>query len=194
VNVMTKLIATLLILTLQAISLTAWADFFQYTDQNGTVVMVDDESKIPNKYRKKTRTTKADSVSTSKTTSVRINNNQVFVPVRISYRDRTVDAWLLMDTGATSTVISISLANRLGIKPSSTERRLSRVADGRAIPSYRTRVDSMAVGPKLKYNAEVAIIPSNGPDMGFDGLLGMNFLGDFPYRLDMNTQLIEWQQ
>jgi len=192
---MPKLIATVLILTLQAVTLTAWADFFQYTDQSGTVVMVDDESKIPNKYRKQTRTTKADSVSTSTTTSVRVkNNNQVFVPVRISYRDRTVDAWLLMDTGATSTVISTALATRLGIKPSSTERRMSRVADGRVVQSYRTRVDNMAVGPKLKYNAEVSIIPSNGPDMGFDGLLGMNFLGDFPYRLDMNTQIIEWQQ
>jgi predicted aspartyl protease len=175
--------------------MTAWADFFQYTDQDGTVVMVDDEGKIPAKYRKKTRATKADSVSTSKTTSVTVkNNNQVFVPVRISYRDRVADAWLLLDTGATSTVISTALADRLGIKPSSTERRLSRVADGRTALSYRARVDSMAVGPKLKYNAEVFIIPTNGPDMGFDGLLGMNFLGDFPYRLDMNTQLIEWQQ
>ena len=87
---MPKFLTMVLILSLQALSLTAQADFFQYTDQNGTVVMVDDESKIPNKYRKQTRTTKADSVSTSKTTSVRVkNNNQVFVPVSISYRDKT---------------------------------------------------------------------------------------------------------
>jgi hypothetical protein len=52
----------------------------------------------------------------------------------------------------------------------------------------------MAVGPKMKLNAEVTILPSNGPAMGFDGLLGMNFLGDFPHRMDMNTHVIEWQQ
>jgi predicted aspartyl protease len=192
---MNKLIIIVFILVLQAFSLTAHADFFQYTDQDGTVVMVDDESKIPGKYRKQTRTTKADSGVASKTTAVRVrNNNQVFVPVRISYRNTVVDAWLLLDTGATSTVISTGLADRLGIKSASTERRLSQVADGSVVQAYRTRVDYMAVGPKMKLNAEVSILPSNGPGTGFDGLLGMNFLGDFPYRLDMNTHVIEWQQ
>jgi len=192
---MNSLVVVALILVLQAFSLVAHADFFQYTDQDGTVVMVDDEGKIPAKYRKQTRTTKADAGVASKTTAVRVkNNNQVFVPVRISYRNTVVDAWLLMDTGATSTVISTDLADRLGIKPASTERRLSQVADGSVVQAYRTRVDFMAVGPKTKLNAEVSILPSNGPGMGFDGLLGMNFLGDFPYRLDMNTHVIEWQR
>lgn len=36
-------------------SLPAWADLFQYTDRDGTVVIVDDESKIPAKYRKNPR-------------------------------------------------------------------------------------------------------------------------------------------
>ena len=191
---MTRLFTTFLILILPAFSLTARADYFQYTDQDGTVVMVDDESKIPKKFRKQTRTTKADPGGASKTTGVTVRNNQVFVPVSFSYRNTTVDAWLLLDTGATTTTISTDLANRLGIKPANTQLQLGRVADGRVVQAYRTRVDYMAVGPKVKQSAEVSIIPSNGPSMGFDGLLGMNFLGDFPYRLDVNTQAIEWQQ
>ena len=192
---MQKFLALLLILILPLFSLTARADFFQYTDQDGTVVMVDDESKIPGKFRRQTRTTKADPGGGSKTTAVQVKNGtQVLVPVRFSYRNTTVDAWMLMDTGASSTVISIDLANRLGIKPANTERRLSQVADGSVVQAFRTRVDYMAVGSKMKLNAEVAILPSNGPGMGFDGLLGMNFLGDFPYRLDMNTHVIEWQR
>jgi clan AA aspartic protease (TIGR02281 family) len=182
-----------LILSSAALPPAARADFFQYTDQDGTVVMVDDESKIPAQYRKKTRTTKGGQSAGSKSTSVRIRNNQALVPVRFSYRNSTVEAWLLLDTGATTTMISTSLADRLGIRPDSTESRLSQVADGRVVQTFRTRVDSMAVGPKLKYNAEVAIMPSNGPDMGFDGLLGMNFLGEFRYHLDINNQMIEWQ-
>jgi clan AA aspartic protease (TIGR02281 family) len=193
-NAMFRLLTTILILILPAFSLTARADFFQYTDRDGTVVMVDDESKIPRKYRKQTRTTKADPGGESKTTAVRVKNNQVLVPVRISYRNTTVDAWLLLDTGATTTVISTDLAERLGIKPASTQHRLAQVADGRVVQTFRTRVDNIAVGPKSKHSAEVSIVPSNGPDMGFDGLLGMNFLGDFPHRLDVNSQLIEWQQ
>lgn len=193
-NFMTRLFTTFLILILPAFSLTARADFFQYTDQDGTVVMVDDESKIPKKYRKQTRTTKADPGGSSKTTAVMVKNNQVLVPVRFSYRNTTVDAWLLLDTGASTTLISTDLADRLGIKAASTQRLLSQVADGRVVQTFRTRVDHMAVGPKMKHNAEVSIMPSNGPGMGFDGLLGMNFLGEFPYHLDMNSQTIEWQQ
>jgi len=187
------LITLSLILSLPAFPPTVRADFFQYIDQAGTVVMVDDESKIPAKYRKKTRTTKAGPAGDSKTTSVRLRGNQAIVPVRLSYRNSTVDAWLLLDTGATVTVISNSLADRLGIHPDNTESRLSQVADGRVVSTFRTRVDYLAVGPKLKYNAEVAIMPSGGPAMGFDGLLGMNFLGEFRYHVDVNNQTIEWQ-
>jgi clan AA aspartic protease (TIGR02281 family) len=192
---MVRRLIIVLILILPAFSLPVWADLFQYTDDNGTVVMVDDEGKIPKKFRKQTRTTRADpGDGISRTTSVTVNNNRVLVPVRFSYRNTTVDAWLLLDTGATTTTISTNLASRLGIKPANTQRHLGQVADGRVVQVFRTRVDYMAVGPKMKQDAEVSIIPSNGPEMGFDGLLGMNFLKDFPYRLNMNTHVIEWQQ
>jgi len=182
-----------LLLSLPAFSRTARADFFQYTDQDGTVVMVDDESKIPARYRKKTRTTKAGPASESKSTSVRlIRGNQALVPVRLSYRNATVEAWLLLDTGATVTVISGSLADRLGIKPDNTQSRPAQLADGRVVDTARMRLDSLAVGPKSKYDVEVAILPSDAPAMGFDGLLGMNFLGEFRHHLDVSTQTIEW--
>lgn len=191
---MLRFLSIVLILILPAFSLTARADFFQYTDRNGTVVMVDDEGKIPAKYRKQARTTKADPGGGSKTTAVRVENSKVLVPVRFSYRNTTVDAWLLLDTGATTTMISVDLANRLGIKLAGTESQLMRVADGRVVQAFRTDVDYMAVGPKTKHGATVTIMPAVGPGIGFDGLLGMNFLEDFPYRLDLNTHVIEWQR
>jgi hypothetical protein len=176
-----------------ALPLAARADFFQYTDRNGTVVMVDDESKIPAQYRNKTRTTKVAPAGEIKTTAVRFRGNQVLVPVRISYRTTTLDAWMLLDTGATLTVISNLLADRLGIRKDSTESLMSQVADGREVQTPRTQVDSLAVGPKLKLNAEVVIMTSVGPAVDFDGLLGMNFLGDFNYHLDVKNQIIEWR-
>ena len=190
---MTRFLIFLTALFFYLFPVVAQADFYQYTDQAGTVVMVDDESKIPARYRKKTRTTKSDPAHGSKITAVRIRNNQVLVPVRFSYRNTSVDAWLLLDTGASTTLISSALAARLGIKAASTQRRLSQVADGRVVETFRTRLDFMAVGPKVKHDAEVAIMPSSGRDMGFDGLLGMNFLRDFPHHLDINSQTIEWR-
>lgn len=170
-----------------------FADYYQYTDSSGTVVMVDDVSKIPRRYRNQVSSSKSDSIE-EKVTAVRVRKNQVRVPVRLNYRNNTVDAWMVLDTGATMTMISGSLANRLGIRPHNAEPIYARVADGSVVTAYKTRVDYIAVGPKLKNNPEVAIMPVNSSSLGFgDGLLGMNFLGDFRYHIDMNSQIIEWQ-
>ncbi|HEY4743919.1 MAG TPA: retropepsin-like aspartic protease, partial [Desulfuromonadaceae bacterium] len=165
---------TLLLILLLFCPLIGQADLFQYTDENGTIVVVDDEGKIPKRFRKQTRITRgAPQGAAGRTTGVTVRNNQVLVPVRFSYRNTTVDAWLLLDTGASTTMISGDLANRLGIRPANTQQQLSRVADGRVVQTFRTRVDYLAVGPKLKQGAEVAIMPTNGAHPGFDGLLGM---------------------
>ena len=193
-NLKKILAGALALLTTLSLSATpARADLFQYTDQNGTVVMVDDESKIPPQYRKKVKSTKSGMAGGSRVTPVRMRDNQAIVPVRITYRNTTVDAWLLLDTGATVTVLSSKLAERLGIRQESTRSRLSQVADGRVIETFRTHVDLLDVGAKQKYNTEVAIMPINGPVTGFDGLLGMSFLEGLRYHLDLNTQTIEWQ-
>lgn len=171
----------------------ARADYFQYTDSSGTVVMVDDESKIPSRFRKQMKSSKRGETE-GMVTPVRVSRNQVRVPVRLSYRDNTVEAWLVLDTGANTTMITSSLASRLGIRPDSTERATARVADGSVVDAYTTRVDYIAVGPKMVNNPRVAIMPNSGSSFAFgDGLLGMNFLGDFRYHINMNSQTIEWQ-
>ena len=134
-----------------------FADFFQYMDANGTLVMVDDASKVPTKYRKKMQATKTEITETVKYTGVIVKNNKVFVPVKFSYRGNTVETRLLLDTGASMTMITTELANRLGIKPSNTERGSTRVADGRVLTTFITRLDYIAVGPKMKHNVQVSI-------------------------------------
>jgi predicted aspartyl protease len=94
----------------------AYTDFFHYTDASGTVVIVDDESKVPAKYRKQMQTTTAEKDEPIEYTSVMVKNNKVLVPVTFSYRGTTVAARLLLDTGASMTTISTDLANRLGIR------------------------------------------------------------------------------
>jgi clan AA aspartic protease (TIGR02281 family) len=172
----------------------ALADFFQYTNANGTVVMVDDESKVPAKYRKKMQRSSVAADETVKYTGVTVKNNRVYVPVKFCYRGNTVETTLLLDTGASTTVITTELANRLGIKKANTERSSARVADGRVLATYVTSLDYIAVGPKIKHNVQVSITPTTGPPVPYDGLLGMNFLADFNYHLDVNTQMINWIQ
>ena len=75
----------------------AQADYYQYTDSSGTVVMVDDESKVPAKYRNKLRSDKS-VTKAGKVTAVSVRNNQVRVPVTLCYRNNTVEAQLVLDT------------------------------------------------------------------------------------------------
>jgi len=192
---MTRFMKTLFLLTifLHINQNTVSADYYQYTDSSGTVVMVDDESKVPAKYRKKIRSEKSDK-KVSKVTSVYVRNNQVRVPVRLSYRNNVVEAQLVLDTGATTTMITSDLADRLGIRADSTEAAFARIADGSVVQSFWTRLDYISVGSRQVNNPKVAIMPSRGPLNGFgDGLLGMNFLGEFRYHVDLNSQTIEWQ-
>ena len=169
------------------------AEYFTYTDTSGTFVMVDDESKIPLKYRKNIKTDKSES-KLSKVTSVTVSNNQVLVPVRLSYRNNAVEAKMVLDTGATTSMITTAMADRLGIKADSTQAVFARIADGSIVQAYWTRLDYISVGSKQVNNPKITIMPSRGPLSGFgDGLLGMNFLGEFRYHLDINSQIIEWQ-
>lgn len=167
------------------------ADLFQYTDKDGTVVMVDDEGKVPPQYRKKAKNHHTENHE-EHYTGVIVRGNKVLVPVTLSFRSETVQARLLLDTGASVTAISPQLASRLGIRPEHTRRSVGRVADGSFITAYNMMIDYVQVGPKVKQSVEVAVLPMNGPAMGFDGLLGMNFLGDFRYHVNLGNQTIEW--
>lgn len=167
------------------------ADLFQYTDKDGTVVMVDDEGKVPPQYPKKAKNHHTENHE-EHYTGVIVRGNKVLVPVTLSFRSETVQARLLLDTGASVTAISPQLASRLGIRPEHTRRSVGRVADGSFITAYNMMIDYVQVGPKVKQSVEVAVLPMNGPAMGFDGLLGMNFLGDFRYHVNLGNQTIEW--
>jgi clan AA aspartic protease (TIGR02281 family) len=168
------------------------ADLFQYTDKDGTVVIVDDESKIPASYRKKSQASRS-SGGSEKYTGVTVRGNKVIVPVTFSYRGNQVQGRMLLDTGASLTAIFPGLANRLGIQPDHGQRAVGRIADGSYVEAQHTRVEYMQVGPKVQQNSEVVVLQQAGPSMGFDGLLGMSFLGDFRYHVNLQNSTIEWQ-
>jgi len=78
------------------------ADLFLYTDKDGTVVMVDDEGKIPRQYRKNARNSRS-SAGGEQHTGVIVRGNKVIVPVTLNFRSETLQARPLLDTGASIT-------------------------------------------------------------------------------------------
>lgn len=79
----------------------------------------------------------------------------------------------LVDTGATLISMSGDEAVRMGIDYRSGQRTFSLVADGRRVPSFLVKLDSVRVGEITLYGVEATV--KEGPGMGA-ALLGMSFL------------------
>ena len=79
---------------------------------------------------------------------------------------------LLVDTGATMVRLSTGDAQRLGIDYTKGQAGYSVVADGRRVPNYRLKLDSVTIGGLTLFNVDATV---GEGDMGF-GLLGMSFL------------------
>ncbi len=162
---------------------------YQYIDSSGMVVMVDNLEKVPVKYRATMKTSSG--AYGQQRTAVRVLNNQIWVPVTITHRERTVRTWFLLDTGATNTSISPALARRLGVQYAETTGGKAMLADGSMVQTAHVVVDQVTVGPKAKRYVNVQIMPRSGNEE--TGLLGMNFLGDFPYIVEARAGSIRWQ-
>jgi clan AA aspartic protease (TIGR02281 family) len=165
-------------------------DFYRFTDREGVIHMVNDPDKIPPEYRKKVSVTKA----ASSETPVRVTvQGHVQVPVTLSYRGKSVKTILMLDTGASTTIISEATAAELGIRPEETTQRVATLADGSKVLSHVVVIDSVRVGLKELQQTPVAILPSAGRQENHSGLLGMSFLKAFRYQVDLNGQKIIWR-
>lgn len=125
-------------------------------------------------------------------TRVAISGNQVVVPTIIGYGERVVEARLVLDTGASATVISPGIAASLGITPDRTGRGLTQVVGGSLLETAVVKLNRITVGPCTKTSLNVHIIPHRGPSVNFDGLLGMDFLRGLTYHIDFQRSLITW--
>ncbi|MDD5285763.1 MAG: retropepsin-like aspartic protease [Desulfuromonadaceae bacterium] len=153
---------------------------FMHTDANGVVSMTDDIDKMPSSYKEKEK----------EKTAVIVKRNQIYVPVTIGYQGRSVNVYLILDTGATGVTISPAIARRLGIKTENTRQGFSIIADGSKVVTHIATADFVSVGPKIKRAIDILILPhASGLETG---LLGMNFLGEFPHMINMKAQVINW--
>jgi gag-polyprotein putative aspartyl protease len=167
-------------------------DFYQYTDDDGVIHFVDNPAKIPAHYRSRTIVRK-DTPSARQTTKVVIVDQRIHVPVLFKNGNKTELATLILDTGATTTSISEEFAARLGIDLTTARKTTTWLADGSIINTHVSKVDAVSIGFRMKSPLEVSILHHIGNKDVHDGLLGLDFLGDFQYQLDLPNELIRWQ-
>lgn len=123
-------------------------------------------------------------------TPYKFNANRIMIPVKVVYGSRVQQLSLVMDTGASSTVVHKSALNSLGAKLSS--GGYARVADGRTVKMSRINFDRVEIGPYKINNATAAVIDYEGGAVGSHGLLGMDFLFNARYELDRENHQIIW--
>ena len=129
----------------------------------------------------------------SNTTKVTIVRNQVLVPVLLGHKDKTVEALLLLDTGASISVINTEIADKLDINRAETTVSAGQVVGGGLILIFIAKLNHITVGPHTKTGMQIGVVTHEGPPVRFDGLLGMDFLRDKKYSIDFKNQIVNWE-
>jgi hypothetical protein len=114
--------------------------------------------------------------------------------VRIPVTAGHLECRFLLDSGIGLTTVSTDLARRLGLELSGTEFTGQRMS-GQEVTVPLARLRRLTVGGHLISDALVGVFdlgPTDG-ESGFDGILGLDLLGDVVVQVDPSTRLVEVQ-
>jgi len=126
--------------------------------------------------------------------SGQVSRGTIFIPVLSVGRsaivavtlNQTITGNLMLDTGATHTVISQRLAGVLSLRP---ESRSAVQTVGGIVAVTTSRLRSLKVGEAEVSDLSI-IVHDFSRDPRIDGLLGMDFLGRYRFGLDAQRQVL----
>lgn len=165
-------------LFLASAAASAHAQIYRWTDERGTAHFTDNLHSVPPQYRVQAGTIDDRLPPHAPPSAIPLEAADIGYLVEARLNGET-SVRLLVDTGATSTVLSRDAARRLGLSVRTEPPVLVRTAGG-TVQAGLAQVDEIEVGGRRAGPLEVVI---HDAVPGADGLLGMNFLGLFRVEL-----------
>lgn len=126
-------------------------------------------------------------------TPVIVDGPRVLVPVEVALGNRSVKLHLLLDTGASRTVLHDNSLTRLDLDADAGVTTYGVGVGGYRVKMRMVTFRSIKVGPFKSESVPALVIPHQDSRVSFDGLLGMDFLRYISYDIDYANQMIYWQ-
>jgi clan AA aspartic protease (TIGR02281 family) len=168
-------------------SLVLATEYYRWVDENGVVHFTDNLHNVPVKQRGTASRIKAkENPRTPEPVkaSVPMEKHGQVVIIEATINRKKAGKFVV-DTGASYTMISSSMARELSIDLGSNQPTLNFQTANGLIQAPVTNLDSIAVGGMEVKNLTAAVHDAV-PDARVTGLLGLNFLSHF--RIDIDTQ------
>lgn len=119
--------------------------------------------------------------------TIPIEKNTTSIVVRNILFNNKTSANLILDTGATNTLISHSLARQLGLNTAAAPKITMLTVNGK-VQAPMVNIDSIKINGLEARNIKVVVHDIG--DSGTSGLLGMSFLNHFKMTMDRNNGML----
>ena len=162
---------------------------YRWTDQTGTVHISDEPTDIPAQYRSKfTVTEQHDARETGM--DIPFEKTPSGLIVVDAVLNGSVRAKMIFDTGADIVVITERLSRKLNQDVAGGGETVMLHTNCGEVKGVSFRVSRIDLGGAGKDNVKTVVTPDELALSGFEGLLGLSFLGDFRITVDYRKGII----
>jgi clan AA aspartic protease (TIGR02281 family) len=159
------------------------ADTYKWVDPNGIIYLSDHPPDVPPEYRKNIRIVK-DYQEQSKDTSIPFERTSSGLIVVNAILNENIGTKMVFDTGADTVVVTEKLIKRLNQDITGTGEKIKLHTNCGDISGQIFTLNKIELGNVSKRNVRSVIAPVESSLRGYDGLLGLSFLGDFKIIMD----------
>jgi clan AA aspartic protease (TIGR02281 family) len=165
------------------------ADTYKWVDGSGIIHLSDNPPDIPPAYRKNVQIVK-EYKERSKDTAIPFERAPSGLILVDAVLNGNISTKMVFDTGADIVVITEKLAGKLNQDIAGSGEEITLHTNCGDISGQTFSLNKIELGSVSKANVRSVIAPVEASLSGYDGLLGLSFLGDFKITVDYKKNKI----